>query len=99
MIRHTVAFTLKHPRGSQQERDFLQAGRELANIPSVRNFESLRQISKKCRFQLGFSMEFETREGYDTYNAHPDHTRFVEKRWKVEVLEFQEIDYEPLGPE
>ena len=96
MIRHTVAFTLKHPRGSAQERDFLDAGMELARIPSVRNFERLRQVSPKCGFAFGFSMEFANADDYASYNAHPIHSRFVESRWKPEVSDFQEIDYEPL---
>ncbi len=96
MIRHTVAFKLKHPAGSEEERDFLLAGRQLATIPTVRNFECLRQVSPKSAFTFAFSMEFENREGYDAYNRHPYHTAFVEKRWRVEVQDFQELDYERM---
>jgi hypothetical protein len=32
MIRHTVAFKLKHPAGSAAERDFLETARRLAAI-------------------------------------------------------------------
>ena len=35
MIRHTVAFRLKHPRGSAEEQSFLAAGMALAGIPGV----------------------------------------------------------------
>ena len=38
-------------------------------------------------------MEFADRAAYDGYNDHPDHVRFVESRWLVEVDEFLEIDY------
>ena len=97
MIRHTVVFKLKHPEGSQLELDFLQASQKLADIPVVRNFECLRQISKKNNFDFGLSMEFASQADYQAYNTHPDHVQFVETRWMPEVVEFMEIDYEPLS--
>lgn len=93
MIRHTVAFRLKHAAGSAEEVDFLNAAMKLAAIETVRNFEQLRQVSPKNNFAFGFSMEFEDQAGYDTYNQHPDHVDFVENRWKKEVEDFMEIDY------
>lgn len=93
MIRHTVVFRLKHPEGSQSELDFLQASQKLADIPIVRNFECLRQISKKNNFDFGLSMEFATQEDYQAYNAHPDHVQYVQNRWVPEVADFMEIDY------
>ena len=97
MIRHTVAFRLKHAAGSAAEADFLAAGGRLAAIPGVENFESLRQVSPKNGFAFGFSMEFADEAAYAGYNEHPDHVRFVEERWKPEVEDFLEIDYEPLA--
>jgi hypothetical protein len=99
MIRHTVIFKLRHAKGSAQESDFLSAAEVLARIPSVRRFERLKQVSLKNSFDFGFSMEFDSAQGYDEYNAHPEHIRFVETRWKPEVLDFLEIDYTPYaGP-
>lgn len=95
MIRHTVAFRLKHPAGSAPERDFLRAAEVLVAIPGVRNFERLRQVGRKNQFTFGFSMEFESQQDYDSYNVHPEHVRFVESRWKPEVADFLEIDYAP----
>jgi len=97
MIRHTVVFTLKHPRDSALERDFLRAGMSLAAIPGVKRFECLRQVSPKCAFAFGFSMEFASAADYAGYDAHPDHVRFVRTRWVPEVAAFQEIDYQPLA--
>ncbi len=99
MIRHTVAFRLKHPAGSAPERDFLHAAEALVAIPGVRNFERLRQVGRKNPFTFGFSMEFETQQDYDAYNLHPEHVRFVESRWKPEVADFLEIDYAPYAPD
>ncbi len=93
MIRHTVAFKLKHPAGSEVESDFLTAAQILAAIPTVRKFERLRQVGKKNGFTFGFSMEFASQQDYDAYNIHPDHVHFVETRWKPEVLDFIELDY------
>ena len=96
MIRHTVVFKLKHAAGSPAELDFLQSARKLADIPTVRKFECLRQISKKNSYDFGLSMEFTSPRDYQTYNEHPDHVHFVQTRWIPEVVDFLEIDYEPL---
>jgi hypothetical protein len=96
MIRHTVAFSLKHPSGSPSEKSFLAAGQQLAAIPGVEKFERLRQVGAKNAFTFGFSMEFADRKAYQDYSQHPDHVRFVQERWIAEVADFLEIDYEPL---
>jgi quinol monooxygenase YgiN len=95
MIRHTVAFRLKHAAGSDAERDFLRAACALVSIPGVQRFECLRQTSTKNRYTFGLSMEFADQAAYDTYSAHPDHTAFVQDRWIPEVAEFLELDYVP----
>lgn len=96
MIRHTVAFRLKHSAGSAEEASFLKDALVLKKIPSVRNFEQLRQTSPKNDFTFGFSMEFDDQSGYDAYNVHPDHVAFVRDRWVPEVAAFLEIDYTEL---
>ena len=96
-IRHTVSFTLAHPTGSAEERDFLDAASRLGAIPGVEAFEVLSEVSPKNGFRYGISMEFASQAAYDGYNAHPDHVRFVEERWLNEVADFLEIDYAPLG--
>ncbi len=93
MIRHTVMFTLKHELGSSTERAFLDAALTLEKIETVKRFERLRQVSMKCDHDFGFSMEFETEADYQTYNDHPNHTKFVNEHWIPEVESFQEIDY------
>ncbi len=95
MIRHTVVFTLKHPAGSDEERAFLDAATVLAEIPSVRRFERLRQVGKKNEFAFGLSMEFEDEAGYEAYRRHPLHERFVQEWWIPQVADFLEIDYVP----
>ena len=96
MIRHTVTFKLRHPIGSAEEQAFLKDALVLATIPSVRNFEQLRQTSPKNDFTLGFSMEFDDQAGYEAYDIHPLHVAFVRDRWVPEVADFLEIDYTPL---
>lgn len=93
MIRHTVAFRLKHPPGSPAERDFLQAAATLAQIPGVDCFECLRQIGTKNSFTFGLSMEFAEADVFSHYSEHPSHARFVQERWLPEVADFLEIDY------
>lgn len=98
MIRHTVAFRLKHSPGSAAERDFLSAACALANIPGVQKFECLHQTSAKNTFTFGLSMEFADAAAYAFYADHPDHTTFVQGRWIPEVAEFMELDYTPHTP-
>lgn len=97
MIRHTVAFRLRHASGSEEEREFLRAALVLADIPGVERFEQLRQTSAKNDFHFGFSMEFADQATYTAYNEHPVHTGFVAERWVPEVEDFLEIDYEPYS--
>lgn len=95
MIRHTVAFRLKHAPGSDAERDFLQAACELTKIAGVQKFECLRQTSAKNSFTFGLSMEFANSAAYAFYCDHSDHADFVQRRWIPEVAEFMELDYVP----
>lgn len=96
MIRHTVVFTLKHAVGSLKEQAFLRDAKILAEIPGVKKFEQLRQVSPKNDYHFGISMEFADAAAYAGYNAHPKHIAFVRDRWKHEVERFMEIDYEPV---
>jgi len=97
MIRHTVAFTLKHAHGSLQEKAFLRDAKAvLEAIPGVKKFEQLKQTGKKNDFQFGFSMEFADAAAYESYNKHAKHVAFVRDRWDREVQSFLEADYEPL---
>jgi len=94
-IRHTVAFRLVHGEDSEEERRFLEAATRLATIPGVEAFELLREVSPKNQYRFGISMEFADQAAYDGYNEHPEHTRFVQDRWLVEVSDFLEVDYAP----
>ncbi len=92
-IRHMALFTLKYSEESAEIEAFLKDGADiLSAIPVVHNFEVLRQVSAKCEYDFGFSMEFENQEAYETYNNHPSHQAFVKERWDTEVVKFQEID-------
>ena len=92
-IRHTVAFTLLHPAGSEEERNFLEAAERLATIAGVEAFELLAEVSPKNGYRFGIWMEFADQGAYERYNGHPDHVRFVQERWLPEVSEFLELDY------
>lgn len=93
MIRHSVIFKLKYSKGSAEESAFLQATEKLANIPGVKTFEQLQQVSKKNKFDYGLSMEFDNQDEYDVYNNHPAHTAFIQQFWIPGVEDFLEIDY------
>lgn len=94
LIRHTVAFKLKHPKGSMQENEFFDASVKLSTIPSLQNFKIFRETSPKNEYDYFFYMEFKSAKDYEAYNAHPDHVKFVENFWVKDVDIFIEIDYE-----
>ena len=71
MIRHTVVFRLKHPKGSAEEKAFLAAADVLAKIPGVEKFEKLRQVSAKNGYAYGFSMEFTDEAAYRATTTTP----------------------------
>ena len=96
-VRHTVAFRLGHPEGSEAERLFLEAAAGLAAIPGVEAFELLREVSPKNEYRFGISMEFADRAAYEDYNEHPEHVSFVQERWLAEVEDFLELDYASLS--
>ncbi|MBO9598656.1 MAG: Dabb family protein [Cohnella sp.] len=96
-IIHSVIFSLKHEKGSEQERRFLDDGRNiLSGIPVVNEFQVFRQVSHKNDYDFGFSMVFDSQADYEAYNDHPAHVSFVNERWLVEVEKFLEIDYEAI---
>jgi len=94
MIRHTVTFKLKHESGSTEEILFLETAKELSKLPTVKNFECLKEIGKKNNFDFGISMEFQNMKDYEEYSNHPDHTDFVQNIWIPDVIDFIEIDLE-----
>jgi hypothetical protein len=96
MIQHSVIFKLRYRTYSIEEKDFLNAARQLALIPGVQDFQCLRQISPKNHFTFGLSMKFSDQEAYDHYNNHIDHTRFVDVYWRRGVADFLEIDFTEL---
>ena len=67
-IHHTVAFSLKWDKGSQQEKDFLEKSYDiLILVPNVENFAIRKQISKKNDFDYELTMDFESEEKYEEY--------------------------------
>ena len=93
-IRHTVVFKLKHPKGSAEEKIFLDAARKLSSISGVNRFECLIQVSPKNDYNYGLSMEFESSQAYDAYQKDPAHEDFVKTYWVKSVKDFLELDFE-----
>ena len=96
MIQHTALFKLKHAGGCAEEVDFLRSIAKLADLPMVKNFRCLRQVSRKNPYDFCVSMEFASEQDYEAYNDHPLHRDFVRQRWDREVSDFMEVDYVAL---
>ncbi|EKF54666.1 hypothetical protein I215_11364 [Galbibacter marinus] len=93
IITHTVFFKLKHPKGSEAEKEFLAQAVALKSINTVMNMTQVTEIGQKNDFDLGLTMQFKNQADYDTYSNHPDHVEFVKNVWDKEVVDFMEIDY------
>jgi hypothetical protein len=93
MITHSVFFRLHHAAGSPTETKFFIDSLALAKLPTVVNFQHLKQTSKKNNFTHGFSMQFKDQKAYDAYNNDPIHTAYVKNIWIPQVAEFMEIDF------
>ncbi|MEO7801089.1 MAG: Dabb family protein [Ginsengibacter sp.] len=93
MITHTVFFKTKFPEASEEEKNFFTRVGKLAGIPGVKSFQWVKQVSKKNSYDYGLIMQFDDQELYDDYNAHPDHTTFIEQCWLPAVTDFIEIDH------
>lgn len=93
MIRHSVILKLKETISDESKKAFFDAVDKLKEIPDVKTFEVLNQISPKNKFEYGISMEFENQEQYDTYSNHPAHLDFIQNFWIPNVEDFLEIDY------
>lgn len=95
-MEHIVTFRLNHYSGSPAEADFLTAAAKLAAIPGVTDFRIRRQVSPKSSHTFGISMSFNSDQEFQAYCSHPLHSEFVEQRWKLEVADFQEVDFDSL---
>jgi hypothetical protein len=93
MIRHSVILKLKETISDESKKAFFDAVNKLKEIPDVKTFEVLNQISPKNKFEYGISMEFENQEQYDTYSNHSAHLDFIQNFWIPNVEDFLEIDY------
>jgi hypothetical protein len=95
-IQHVVIFNLKNSE-EQHIRSFMGNSRTiLSGIPNVQHFEAVKQVSVKNSFLYGFSMSFADDAAYQSYNAHPAHTAYLENYWFKYVSEFLEIDFKPF---
>lgn len=97
MIRHSVILKFKETISYENKKAFFAAVDKLVEIPNVRKFEVLNQVSLKNKFEYGISMEFNTEQQYDNYTNHPAHVAFVENYWIPNVEDFLEIDYTLLN--
>jgi hypothetical protein len=93
MIRHSVILKLKETISHESKKAFFDAVEKLNEIPDVKTFEVLNQISPKNKYEYGISMEFDNPEQYDTYLNHPAHLDFIQNFWIPNVEDFLEIDY------
>ncbi|MGF1452051.1 MAG: Dabb family protein [Opitutales bacterium] len=92
-IVHSVFFRLKHAAGSSEEQAFKAEAERLGDLPGVRDFAWVDELSPKNDFDYGLVMTFADQAAYDAYNIHPAHVRFVQKIWIPNVADFLEIDW------
>ena len=87
-IIHSVIFSLKHEKGSAEERRFLEDGRSaLSTIPTVQDFKIFKQISPKIHMISASRWCLRTKAIMKPIMSTRD-IDFVENRWKKEVEQF-----------
>ena len=97
MLYHSVVFKFKASISNVEKHEFFNAVNKLAMIEGVHHFETLKQTSLKNEYEFGLPMIFDNTEAaYQKYNAHPEHSLFIQKYWVTMVDGFLEIDYEPI---
>ena len=96
MLYHSVIFKFKASISNVEKHEFFNAVNKLAMIEGVHHFETLKQTSLKNEYEFGLAMVFDNTEAYQKYNAHPEHSLFIQKYWLTMVDGFLEIDYEPI---
>lgn len=96
-IRHVVAFTLKHAKGSPEALRFIQDSRDiLGAIPHVAAFDQCEQVSAKNEYDYVFVFDFDKEADYKAYNEYPTHVKYVKELWETQVVKFQETDLKEL---
>ncbi len=93
-IKHSVIFSFKTGTDNVSRDSFFKAANRLSGINGVKNFEIARQVSTKNPYQFSIAMSFDTRALYDAYNAHSEHTNFINEYWIPYIDQFLEIDLE-----
>ena len=97
MIHHTVAFKLKHDKGSDKESIFLKTCVDmLSDIKGMLNFALKKQISKNNPYDFELEMDFNAAGDYESYNSHEKHQKFVHDIFLKQVDEFLEKDTTPV---
>lgn len=92
-ITHTVFFRLKLDVATLEGQAFYAETMKLADIPVVKAFKWVEEVSDSNSFQYGLHMCFDELADFDAYNKHPDHVRYVNEVWLPNVSEFQVLDY------
>ena len=96
MIMHTHVFSLKHPSGSPEEKQFLVDADNIAKFHGVKNFRVWRQISTQTECQFGISMEFDTDEDFEEYMKDRPHLDFAFARWFPAITLSRDITFKSL---
>ncbi len=92
-LRHIVAFSLKHEKGSAGASKFLDDSmRILGPIPHVARFEQFSQVSPKNDFDYVFVFDFKNEADFAAYCEYPAHVDYVRDIWDAEVADFMETD-------
>ena len=93
MLTHTVQFRFKPGLTENEKADFMTALHNLSSIRGVLDFGIFQQVSTGNSFQYLATMRFLTKEEYQAYSIHPQHTSFIETQWIPKIESFLEGDY------
>ncbi|GHB99607.1 Dabb family protein [Cerasicoccus arenae] len=97
MITHVVVFWLDKPYGENRER-LLAATKLLGKIAGADNFRAGVTVPSSRgvvddSFAVAISMDFADQEAADSYQAHPEHQKFIQEAVKPLVKRFVVYDF------
>ncbi len=100
-ITRLILFKLDLPKGSAEEKVFIDRAMALSKIPGVEAFAWLNivEAKKPGPYNYGIRILFKDESDIKAYVKHPTHGAFIRDQWKSSVKEMQITDYTESKPD
>lgn len=93
-IHHLLIFNLKSNTSESEQQSFFEGMNAISSLSGISNFGIAKQINPNTKFKYVLSMDFDSKENYQTFIKHPKNQEFVQAFWLKMVEDFLVIDTE-----